>query len=97
MKSANKAGFYPRKNSKSTNNEINYKKPWYNNKCYKLRNKYHNAENNYSKNKSLSNKNKLAQYGKENKKALKKCRLNYYNNLNDKLRTMKTSNTKDFW
>lgn len=99
-KSADKAGFYPKKNSRSTvkrSSNINYKKSWYNDKCYKLRNKYRNAKNNYAKNKTLSNKNKMIHNSKKYKKTLKNCRLNYYQNINEKLRTLKTSNSKEFW
>lgn len=98
INSAKTSGCYTKTNNdKNYNQSTKFKKPWFNTKCFKIRNKYRNAKTNYNKTKSLYNKNKMKLLSSQYKKLLKKCRQNYYADLSTKLRKFKSSNPKQFW
>jgi hypothetical protein len=90
-------GCFPKLNTSKQNKKITFKKPWFNNICYKLRNKYRNAKNYYKHNNTLYNKNKMLVLSKQYKKQLNSSRKKYYTKLNNKLRYSKSKNPKEFW
>ena len=98
IKAAVSSGFYNNINrhvNYSANQNVKFEKDGY--KCNKFRKKYRNARNNYLNNKSPHNKQNMIAKSTAYKKVLNQSCNSHYDKLNNKLRSLKTSNTKEFW
>jgi hypothetical protein len=82
---------------KKRENKTNNFKKWFDGKCHRARNKYHNARKIYNKYKTENNKQLLKEISKEYKQTLNTTFNKYRSNNVQKLRTMKTSNPKEYW
>ena len=73
------------------------KQKWFNSECKEKRKEYHKQKQVYRRCKSDFNLTLLREKSKLYKKALNRAIGVYENNFNEKLRSLKTSNPKEFW
>lgn len=85
------------KQKSDLNQPVNKKKPWFNTECRNARNQYHNARKFYNKNKSEETKLYFKRISKDYKKTLLLNAKRFKQSRIEKLRRLKTSNSKEYW
>ena len=98
LETAKNAGVFVKRRKKQNSNNRNKSKkndpPWFNPELIKKRKEYYRVKNKLKRKgfKKLSH-----QKAKEFKKLVKQQEKMYYKNLNDKIRKLKSSNSKEYW
>jgi predicted peroxiredoxin len=77
--------------------KIREKKPWFNQACKKMRNKYHVARKLYNKNKTSTNKLLLKNVSKQYKNCISKSFKIYKNERLMRIRNLKSDKPKEYW
>ena len=83
-------------------NNVKYKskqpsKPWFNKSCKEKRSQYFKAKRHYRYNQTDENRCKLILASKAYKKIINSQYKLHYNELNQKLKSLKSNNPKEFW
>ena len=86
-----------KKNVKYKKRRICENKPWYNEECEVKRKLYFAARNNYSVDKSERSRHIMVNLNKDYKKCLKRAYRVYKVEFNRNLRSIRNTNTKEYW
>jgi hypothetical protein len=84
-------------NMQSKSKKRNNPKKWFNKECYLARKNYHRCKNAYRRNRDAEQLQELKNKSKAYKKCVNKNMSKYQKEFNKKLRSLKTSNPKEFW
>ena len=78
-------------------NPANKNKPWFNHHCARKRSEYVKLKNKLIKDKSVLSTSKLKAEAKKYKYVIKNAKKDYFNEINSKLKNLKSTDPKHYW